>query len=95
MGITSASGVRRSSDVIRWCFPSFAVRCSSAAVCPDASSACRLAGIPPLVMTTAAFSVSPTNSNGIPGSLMLMPAKRSRSAYETPRTAILTSKSVP
>jgi hypothetical protein len=54
--------------------------CFSAAVCPDASSACRLAGIPPLVMTTAAFSVSPTNSNGIPGSLMLMPAKRSRSA---------------
>jgi hypothetical protein len=81
MGITSASGVRRSSDVIRWCFGSSStVRCFSAAVCPDASSACRLTGIPPLVMTTAAFSVSPTNSKGIPGSLMLMPAKRSRSA---------------
>jgi len=81
MGITSASGVRRSSDVMRWCLaPSFAVRCFSAAVCPDASSACRLAGIPPLAMTTTAFRVSPTNSSGIAGILMLMPANRSRSA---------------
>jgi hypothetical protein len=81
MGITSASGVRRSSDVMRWCFdPSSSVRCFSAAVCPDASSACRLYGIPPLAMTTTAFNVSPTNSSGIPGILMLMPAKRRRSA---------------
>jgi hypothetical protein len=69
---------------MRWCLstrtPSSAVRCFSAAVCPDASSARSLIGIPPLAVTTTAFRVSPTNSSGIPGILMLMPAKISRSA---------------
>jgi hypothetical protein len=81
MGITSASGVKRSSDVMRWCLgSSVAVRCFRAAVCPDASSARWLIGIPPLAVTTTAFRVSPTNSSGIPGILVLMPAKSSRSA---------------
>jgi hypothetical protein len=36
--------------------------------------------MPPLAITTTAFKVSPTNSSGIPGILLLIPAKRSRSA---------------
>jgi len=81
MGITSASGVKRSADVMRWCLaPSSAVRSLSTSPCPDATSAWRLTGIPPLAMTTAVFRVRPTKSRGIPVILMLKKAKSSRSA---------------